>query len=59
MFLLDGLDEYKGDITQATTKNDIIQSMRGDIFKRATVIVTSRPWRAEQITSIDTINKKV
>ena len=57
MFLLDGLDEYKGDITQANTNNDIIQTMRGDIFKRATVIVTTRPWRAEQITGIDTINK--
>ena len=58
MFLLDGLDEYKGDITQATTKNDLVQIMRGDIFKRATVIVTTRPWRAGQILSIDTINKK-
>ena len=58
MFLLDGLDEYKGDIKQANTNNDIIQTMRGDIFKRAPVIVTMRPWRAEQITSIDAINKK-
>ena len=58
LFLLDGLDEYKGDITLATRSNDLSQIMRGDKFKRAPVIVTSRPWRAEQITSVEIINKK-
>ena len=58
MFLLDGLDEYKGDIKLATPNDDLIQIMRGDKFKRAPVIVTTRPWRAEQITSIESINKK-
>ena len=58
MFLLDGLDEYKGNIKLASQSDDLVQIMRGDKFKRAPVIVTTRPWRAEQITSIDTINKK-
>ena len=58
MFLLDGLDEYKGDIKLATPNDDLIQIMRGDKFKRAPVIVTTRPWRAEQITSVEQINKK-
>ena len=58
MFLLDGLDEYKGDIKLATPNDDLIQIMRGDKFKRAPVIVTTRPWRAEQITSVERINKK-
>ena len=58
MFLLDGLDEYKGNIKLASQSDDLVQIMRGDKFKRAPVIVTTRPWRAEQITSIDAINKK-
>ena len=60
MFLLDGLDEYKGDMTVECTDDDddLIQIIRGDKFQRASIIVTTRPWRAEQITSIDTINKK-
>ena len=58
MFLLDGLDEYKGNIKLASQSDVLVQIMRGDKFKRAPVIVTTRPWRAEQITSIDTINKK-
>ena len=58
MFLFDGLDEYKRDIKLATPKDDLIQIMRGDKFKRAPVIVTTRPWRAEQITSVEQINKK-
>ena len=58
MFLLDGLDEYKGNIKLASQSDDLVQIMRGDKYKRAPVIVTTRPWRAEQITSIDTINKK-
>ena len=58
VFLLDGLDEYKGNIKLATPNDDLIQIMRGDKFKRAPVIVTTRPWRAEQITSVETINKK-
>ena len=57
MFLLDGLDEYRGNIKLASQSDDLVQIMRGDKFKRAPVIVTTRPWRAEQITSIDTINK--
>ena len=58
MFLLDGLDEYKGDIKLATLNDDLIQIMRGDKFKRAPLIVTTRPWRAEQITSVEKINKQ-
>ena len=58
IILLDGLDEYKGDITQAGTNDDLLQIIRGDKFKRAPVVITTRPWKAEQITSIESINKK-
>ena len=58
MFLLDGLDEYKGDIKVENTNDALIDIMRGDKMKRTPVIVTTRPWRAEQITSIDKINKQ-
>ena len=58
MFLLDGLDEYKGDIKVENANDALIDIMRGDKMKRAPVIVTTRPWRAEQITSIDKINQQ-
>ena len=58
LLLLDGLDEYKQDIKIENTDDVIIDIMRGDKLKRVPVIVTTRPWRAEQITSIDKINKR-
>ena len=58
MILLDGLDEYKQDIKIENTNDVLIDIMRGDKLKRTPVIVTTRPWRAEQITSIDKVNKR-
>ena len=56
--LFDGLDEYKGDIKQEKSNDALIEILRGDKLKRAPVIVTTRPWRAEQITSNEKINKR-
>ena len=58
MLLLDGLDEYSGDITQEDPADALIGIMRGDTLQQVPVIVTTRPWRAEQITSVDAINKQ-
>ena len=58
LLLLDGLDEYKGDITIADTNDALVEIMRGDKLKRAPVLLTTRPWRAEQITSTELINTK-
>ena len=58
MILLDGLDEYKQDIKIENPNDILVEIMRGDKLKRAPVIVTTRPWQAEQITRIDKINKK-
>ena len=52
MFLLDGLDEYHGDIRNADPTNILTGIMRGEEFKRSPAIVTTRPWRAEQIISL-------
>ena len=51
MFLLDGLDEYVGDISIADPTDILIGIMRGDQFKRSPALITTRPWRAEQISS--------
>ena len=58
MILLDGLDEYKQSIKTKNTNDILVSIMRGDKLKRAPVIVTTRPWQVEQITSIDKINHK-
>ena len=56
MFLLDGLDEYVGDIRQAEPTDSLVGVMRGDDFKSAPVIVTTRPWCVEQISSTPTLD---
>ena len=58
MFLLDGLDEYHGDIKKANPVDVLIGVMRGDDLQKAPVLVTTRPWRVEQITSINYINMR-
>ena len=58
MLLLDGLDEYSGDITQEDPGDALIGIMRGDELTHAPVIVTTRPWRAEEITSVREINEQ-
>ena len=58
MLLLDGLDEYSGDIIEEDPADALIGIMRGDTLQQVPVIVTTRPWRAEQITSVDAINNR-
>ena len=57
MVLLDGLDEYKQDIKIKNANDILVAIMRGDKLKRVAVIVTTRPWRVEQITSNGIVNK--
>ena len=57
MVLLDGLDEYKQDIKIKNANDILVAIMRGDKLIRAPVIVTTRPWRVEQITSNGRVNK--
>ena len=56
MLLLDGLDEYDGNIREADPTNKMIGILRGDELKQSPVIVTTRPWRAIQITTTPTID---
>ena len=56
MLLLDGLDEYSGDITNKDPTDALVGIMRGDNLQQTPVIVTTRPWRAEQITRVTAIN---
>ena len=58
MLLLDGLDEYSGDITHEDPGDALIGIMRGDALQHAPTIITTRPWRAEQITKVDNINQQ-
>ena len=58
MLLLDGLDEFDGDITEDTTCNVLSQIMGGDKFKESVVIIATRPWRADKISDIKQFQKK-
>ena len=49
MLLLDGLDEFEGDITGVSENNVLAQIMGGDKFKECVVVITTRPWRADKI----------
>ena len=51
LLLLDGLDEYKDDIAVEDPTNVLISVMRGDKLKHTPVLITTRPWRAEQVMS--------
>ena len=51
MFLLDGLDEYNGQLRDPEPTSTLVSIMRGDKMKHSPVVITTRPWRAEQITS--------
>ena len=59
MLLLDGLDEFDGDITVDTEDNVLSQIMGGDKFKECVVIIATRPWRAGQNIRYKTISKEV
>nr|XP_054761476.1 NLR family CARD domain-containing protein 4-like [Lytechinus pictus] len=48
LIILDGFDEYNGDLS-TDDSSDISRILRFEIFKRCAVLVTTRPWRADQI----------
>ena len=58
MLLLDGLDEFDGDITVDTEDNVLSQIMGGDKFKESVVIIATRPWRADKISDIKQFQRK-
>eukprot|EP00057_Strongylocentrotus_purpuratus_P006932 XP_011661406.1 PREDICTED: uncharacterized protein LOC105436991 [Strongylocentrotus purpuratus] len=47
--IFDGLDEYDGDLVKE--ENDIAKIIRSENFKECRVLVTTRPWKADQIKS--------
>ncbi|XP_030845644.1 uncharacterized protein LOC105436991 [Strongylocentrotus purpuratus] len=47
--IFDGLDEYDGDLVKQ--ENDIAKIIRSENFKECRVLVTTRPWKADQIKS--------
>ena len=58
MLLLDGLDEFRGDIRKTNKKDAIVSVLRGERLLGIPVIITTRPWRADEITNIATLNKQ-
>ena len=53
MLLLDGFDEYSGDIGKANLSNTLVGILRGDELPKAPVLVTTRPWRADELVETD------
>ena len=53
MLLLDGFDEYCGDIMKPDPSNALVGTLRGDELDKTPVIVTTRPWRADQLIRTD------
>ena len=58
MLLLDGLDEFDGDITGVGENNVLAQIMGGDKFKECVVVITTRPWRADKILNNSKLEEK-
>ena len=58
MLLLDGLDEFEGDITGVGENNVLAHIMGGDKFKECVVIITTRPWRADKILNNAELEKR-
>ncbi|XP_041471942.1 uncharacterized protein LOC121421323 [Lytechinus variegatus] len=48
LIILDGFDEYNGDLSTDDTSG-ISQILRLKMLEQCTVLVTTRPWRADQI----------
>ena len=46
--IFDGLDEYNSDLSLPHS-NDIVQILRSDRLRTCTVLVTTRPWKADQV----------
>ena len=58
MVLLDGLDEFEGDITGFDENNSLGQIICGKKFKECIVIVTTRPWKGDRISNNSELEKK-
>ena len=58
MVLLDGLDEFDGDITKANPHNAFVKIMRGEKYENSIVILTTRPWTADQILRNENLKRK-
>ena len=56
LILLDGLDEAQLDIKKPNRNDAIVSVIRGERFIDTPVIITTRPFGADQIKSIMTIN---
>ena len=48
--VLDGLDEFKGDFSKQV-EDIIIKTLRSEHLLVCTILVTTRPWRADQVRS--------
>ena len=58
MLLLDGLDEFEGDITGVSENNVLAQIMGGVKFKECVVVITTRPWRVDTILNNPKLEEK-
>ena len=58
MLLLDGLDEFEGDITGVSENNVLAQIMGGVKFKECVVVITTRPWRVYKILNNPKLEEK-
>ncbi|XP_071490801.1 uncharacterized protein [Diadema antillarum] len=58
LILCDGLDEYSKDMDGNALKDDIIAVLTGNKYKCSPVVVTTRPWRAEEIKSNTELEKR-
>ena len=58
MLLLDGLDEFDGDITGNADNDVLAKIMGGDKYKECVVIITTRPWRADKILDLPHFEKR-
>ena len=58
MLLLDGLDEFDGDITGNKDSNVVAKIMGGEKYKECVVIITTRPWRADKLVDLPHFEKR-
>ena len=52
MLLLDGLDEYDLEISNEDQTDALLRFIRGEDIKDTPIIVTSRPWRGDQVINV-------
>ena len=52
MLLLDGLNEFQGEITGNISNDVLAKIMGGKKYKECVVIITTRPWRADKIMDL-------